>query len=290
MISAIVPTFRGQARLDRNLGSVVAALQATGRPWEVVIVDDGGGGIRWDEPGVRLCTLPANQGYGPAVNQGVREARGEHLLVLNDDVRLEPDCVVRLLRFFPDPDLFAVVPAILSPLSRCGDEGGKAGVCTAGLVEIQETESTTVQPTLFAVGCCFLCPRTAWDELGGYDAVYAPFLWEDVDLSFRAWRRGLRVLHAPEAVCRHEGSATLREQRTLPERDRIHFRNRVLFHLRNLRDPGKRAEAFGALAAFALFDAHLPRLDGLREALAVPRATVAGPSDEDAILARSRAR
>jgi GT2 family glycosyltransferase len=293
VISAIVPTFRGQARLERNLGSVVAALEATGRPWEVVIVDDGGGGIRWDERGVRVLALPDNRGYGPAVNDGVREAQGEHLLVLNDDVRLERDCVARLLRFFPDPDLFAVVPAILSPLSRCGDEGGKAGEWTAGLVEIQETASSTVQPTLFAVGCCFLCPRTAWSELGGYDAVYAPFLWEDVDLSFRAWRRGLRVLHAPEAVCHHEGSATLREHRTLPERDRIHFRNRVLFHLRNLRDPGKRAETFGALAAFALFDDHPPRLDGLREALAIPRATTAasaGDLDEDAILGRSRAR
>jgi GT2 family glycosyltransferase len=290
VISAIVPTFRGQARLDRNLGSVVAALQATGQPWEIVIVDDGGGGIRWDEPGVRLCALPDNQGYGPAVNQGVREAQGEHLLVLNDDVRLERECVVRLLRYFPDPELFAVVPAILSPLSRCGDEGGKAGVWTAGLVEIQETVSATVHPTLFAVGCCFLCRRSDWSALGGYDAVYAPFLWEDVDLSFRAWRRGLRVLHAPEAVCHHEGSATLREQRTLPDRDRIHFRNRVLFHLRNLRDPGKRAEAFGALTAVALFDAHAPRLEGLREALAVPRAAAVGAPDEDAILERSRAR
>jgi GT2 family glycosyltransferase len=294
VISAIVPTFRGQERLLRNLGSVVAALEATGRPWEVVIVDDGGGGIGWDERGVRVCVLPDNRGYGPAVNEGVVQAQGEYLLVLNDDVRLERDCVARLLRFFPDPELFAVVPAIRSPLSRCGDEGGKAGEWTAGLVEIQETPSSTVQPTLFAVGCCFLCPRTAWSDLGGYDPVYAPFLWEDVDLSFRAWRRGRRVLHAPEAICHHEGSATLREQRTLPERDRIHFRNRVLFHLRNLRDPGKRAEAFGALAAFALFDAHPPRLDGLREALATARpaadASTAGGLDEDAILERSRAR
>jgi GT2 family glycosyltransferase len=294
VISAIVPTFRGQARLERNLGSVVAALAATGRRWEIVIVDDGGGGIRWDAPGVRLCTLPANRGYGPAVNEGVREAQGEYLLVLNDDVRLEPECVVRLLGCFPDPSLFAAVPAIRSPLSRCGDEGGKAGEWTAGLIEIQETVSVAAHPTLFAVGCCFVCPRPAWRDLGGYDPVYAPFLWEDVDLSFRAWRSGLRVLHVPQAVCHHEGSATLREQRTLPERDRIHFRNRVLFHLRNLRDPGKRAEVFGALAAFALFDAYAPRLDGLQEALAVPDSGAAAPAagslDEDEVLERSRAR
>jgi GT2 family glycosyltransferase len=294
VISAVVPTFRGQARLARNLGSVVAALEATGSAWEVVIVDDGGGGIRWDERGVRVLALPDNRGYGPAVNEGVAEAQGEYLLVLNDDVRLERDCVARLLRFFPDPTLFAVVPAVRSPLSRCGDEGGKAGEWKAGLIEIHEAVSVTAHPTLYAVGCCFVCPRTAWDHLGGYDPVFAPFLWEDVDLSFRAWRHGLQVLHAPEAVCHHEGSATLREHRTLPERDRIHFRNRVLFHLRNLRDSGKRAEAFGALAAFALFDDHPPRLDGLREALATPGpavpASAAGRGDEDAILERSRAR
>lgn len=290
MISAIVPTFRGQARLERNLRSVVSALEATGLPWEVVVVDDGGGGIRWDERGVRVLALPANGGYGPAVNHGAREARGDYLLVLNDDVRLERDCVARLLGFFPDETLFAVVPAIRSPLSRCGDEGGKAGEWTAGLVEILEAPSATVQPTLFAVGCCLLCPRAAWAELGGYDAVYAPFLWEDVDLSFRAWRRGLRVLHVPQAVCHHEGSATLREQRTLADRDRVYFRNRVLFHLRNLRDPAKRAETFGALAAFALFDAYPPRLAGLAEALRTAPAPTAGLPDEDAILTRSRAR
>ena len=103
--------------------------------------------------------------------------------------------------------------------------------------------------------------------MGGYDPVFAPFLWEDVDLCYRAWRQGLRVVHAPEAVCHHEGSATLREQKTLAEREAIGFRNRVLFHLRNLREAELRAEVFGALAAYALFEPIEERHIGLREAL-----------------------
>jgi GT2 family glycosyltransferase len=271
VISAIVPTLGGQARLERNLGSVAAALEAAGEPWEIVIVDDGAGGVTWPGRGVRIVALPENRGYGPAVNAGVEAAAGEYLLVLNDDVRLETDTVSRLRRFFPEPDLFAVVPAIRSPLAACGDEGGKAAVRHAGLVEIREVAAERTHPTFYAVGCCFLCPRSGWDALGGYDPVYAPFLWEDVDLSYRAWRRGLRVLHAPEAVCYHEGSATLSERRTLEDRERIGFRNRALFHLRNLRDPALRAEAFGALAAYALFEPRPERLLGLREALAPER-------------------
>lgn len=267
MISAIVPTLMGQARLLRNLGSVVAALEAAAEAWEIVIVDDGGGGITWSGPGTRVLALPENRGYGPAVNAGVAAARGDLLLILNDDVRLEPDTVSRLRRFFPDPNLFAVVPKIVSPLAACGDEGGKAGVWHAGLIELREAPSARTQPTFYAVGCCFLCPRKPFQALHGFDDAYAPFLWEDVDLSYRARRRGLQILHVPEALCHHEGSATLAEQRTLAERERIGFRNRALFHLRNLRDPALRAEAMGALCAYALFEPHPERLRGLREAL-----------------------
>jgi len=293
VISAIVPTLRGQARLERNLRSVARSLEAAGEPWEIVVVDDGGGGITWSGAGVRVVRLAENRGYGPAVNAGVAASRGEYLLVLNDDVRLEPDTVTRLRSFFPDAALFAVVPAILSPLAVCGDEGGKAGVWDAGLLEIREAPSARTHPTFYAVGCCYLSPREHWEALGGYDDAYAPFLWEDVDLAYRAWRRGLRILHVPEVACHHEGSATLREQRTLDERERIGFRNRALFHLRNLRDPDLRAEALGALAAYALFEPHPERLRGLADALDPTRlagASREGGLDDRAILEEVRPR
>jgi GT2 family glycosyltransferase len=293
VISAIVPTLRGQARLERNLGSVAQSLETTGEPWEIVVVDDGGGGITWSGPGIRVVQLTQNRGYGPAVNAGVAASTGEYLLVLNDDVRLEPETVARLRSLFPDPSLFAVVPAIRSPLAACGDEGGKAGVWDAGLIEIREAPSARTHPTFYAVGCCFLCPRDHWNVLGGYAEAFAPFLWEDVDLCYRAWRRGLRTLHVPEVACHHEGSATLRAERTLDERERIGFRNRVLFHLRNLRDRDLRAEAMGALAAYALLEPHPQRLKGLADALDPARllgASRQGGRDDRAILEEVRPR
>jgi GT2 family glycosyltransferase len=269
VISAIVPTYRGDARLARNLPSVVAALEMCGDTWEVVVVDDGGGGLGELPAGCRLLALKENRGYGPAVNAGAAEARGDQLLILNDDARLEPGSIARLRTHFPADDLFAVVPAILSPLAACGDEGGKTGRWSSGLIEIGEVVNDTPRPTFYAVGCCFLCPRTHWQALGGYDDVYAPYFWEDVDLGYRAWRRGLRIVHVPDAVCHHEGSATIAAQRTLEERERVFFRNRVLFHLRNLRDPALRAECLGALAAFALVDPRPEHAAGLEDALAL---------------------
>ena len=288
MISAIVPTVGASARLERHLPSVFASLAASGQPWEVLVVDDGGGLERAPVP-ARLLSRPVSGGYGPAVNAGAAAAAGELLLVLNDDVELEPS-TVRVLHdaLSSDEGVFAVAPRIVSPLARCGDEGGKAGTLRAGLLEIEESPAEASHPTLYPVGCCFLCRREDFLGLGGYDDVYAPFFWEDVDLGYRAWRRGRVCLHVPAARCHHEGSATI-GARTMAERQRVFHRSAALFHLRNLQEPALRAGALGAWAAHALFDGRAAIGDGLAEALArfarAGRRRREGLSDEE-ILAR----
>jgi GT2 family glycosyltransferase len=290
MISAVVPTYRGAARLARHLPSVLGALSRSGDAFELIVVDDGGGGVGELPSEARLLALPKNRGYGSAVGAGAREARGERLLILNDDVELEPDTVAVLARHLVPP-VFAVVPRIASTLAACGDEGGKTAVFAAGMLEVIEAPAEAPHPTLYPVGCCMLCVRADFLELGGYAEEYAPFFWEDVELGYRAWRRGLRVVHVPAATCTHEGSATLRETHDAGERERVFFRNRVLFHLRNLQDPARRRACLGALAAMALFDDRPARQRGLAEALerfsAVGPVSRAGLSDDE-ILASVR--
>jgi GT2 family glycosyltransferase len=288
MITAIVPTVGALRRLERHLPSVSASLASSGQAWELLVVDDGGGLEAVPAP-ARLLSRPSSGGYGPAVNAGVAAAAGDLLLVLNDDVELEPS-TVRVLHdaLCSEERVFAVAPRIVSPLARCGDEGGKRGALRAGLLEIEESPAEAPHPTLYAVGCCFLCRREDFLGLGGYDDLYAPFFWEDVDLGYRAWRSGLACLHVPAARCHHEGSATI-GARPMPERQKAFHRSAALFHLRNLQRPALRAGALGAWAAHALFDARPAIEDGLTEALArfarAGRRRREGLSDEE-ILAR----
>lgn len=287
MISAVVPTAGAAERLGRLLPSVSASLAASGLASELLVVDDGAS-LEQVPEGARLLPLEPAGGYGRAVNKGARAAVGDLLLVLNDDVRLERDCVARLASALRAQGTFAAVPAILSPLARCGDEGGKAGRWRAGLVEIEEVDAPAAGPTLYPVGCCFLCRRETFLELGGYDEAFAPYFWEDVDLGWRAWRRGLASLYVPDARCHHEGSATIGAF-PMDHRVRAWERNRALFHLRNLRDPRRRAAAFGAMAAQALFDGRPAAVSGLAAGLSAFRD--AGPGspgglDDQEILAR----
>jgi GT2 family glycosyltransferase len=292
VISAIVPTRGGADRLARNLPTVRDSLAHSGEAWEVVVVADGGGECGPLGEGVRVVSLRESGGYGPAVNAGVAAAQGELLLILNDDVRLEQTTAQCLREALPSAGAFAVVPGIRSALAACGDEAGKSGAWRAGLIEIAERAAHGRQPTLFPVGCCFLCRRQDFLALGGYDDVFAPFLWEDVDLGYRAWRLGLATLHVPEAVCHHEGSATI-GARPMEERQRIWYRNWALFHLRNVQKREQRAANLGAWAAYALFDDRSAVRAGLAEALArfasVGRRAVEGLPDDE-ILARVRPR
>src|SRR5262245_42531369 len=136
VISAIVPTLGGAPRIARHLPSIARALAKTGEAWEIVVVNDGGGDLGAVPEGARLVAYDENRGYGPAVNAGAREARGEQILVLNDDVELAPDTVTRLRQAIGAPDVFAVVPRISSPLAANGDEGGKGGGAHGGLLDL----------------------------------------------------------------------------------------------------------------------------------------------------------
>jgi GT2 family glycosyltransferase len=72
--------------------------------------------------------------------------------------------------------------------------------------------------------------------LGGFNPLLAPFYWEDVDLSLRAWRRGWKVLYEPRAVVYHATSSTIGARFRSAEVEFIAQRNRLITHWVNLHD------------------------------------------------------
>jgi GT2 family glycosyltransferase len=127
-----------------------------------------------------------------------------------------------------------------------------------------------VSTCFFALGGQAAFSRSKYLELGGFDELLWPLYHEDIDLSYRAWRRGWRVLYEPSSVLYHLGGATSAAKYKRDELRRIVVQNTFLFQWKNIDDPAMRAEHNAWLAprlARAVLQRDWPFLNGFRSAL-----------------------
>jgi GT2 family glycosyltransferase len=243
-VSVVIPNYNGAALLRENLPSVIDAFACWGGPHEIIVVDDCSSDestkiLAEDFPTVQVLVNARNQGFSRTCNRGLAVARYPVLFCINTDVRVQSDLVAPLLRHFSDSSVFAVTPAILA--EREGkNQGIVDGLYGKGFIKGGFAPLDAVSPVrenLYAIGACVAYDREKFRSLGGYNEIFTPYLFEDVDISYRAWKRGWRSLYEPGATVFHYNSATILQAGKRRKRT-IYFRNRFLFHWLNLTDPG----------------------------------------------------
>jgi len=110
--SVVIPTWNGRHLLEQYLPSVVKAL-SNNPANEVIVVDNASTDgtvefVRRNFPSVRVLELPVNRGFGGGSNAGFRQARSDIVVLLNNDMRVEPDFLAPLLEGFTDEKVFSV--------------------------------------------------------------------------------------------------------------------------------------------------------------------------------------
>lgn len=242
-VSVVIPNYNGRDLLCDNLPSILHALETWGGAWELIVVDDCSSDdscrvIQKQFPAVRLIVNSSNKGFSKTCNIGMASARFPVLLCINTDVRVAENLIERLMPHFDQGDVFAVTPRII--VEREGkNQGSVFGAFRRGFLKgsfAQADEGAASRETLYAIGACVAYDAEKFRSLGGYSEIYTPYLFEDVDIAYRAWKRGWKSLHEPGATTWHFSNATLgREKR---RRNKvIYYRNRFIFHWVNLSDP-----------------------------------------------------
>lgn len=204
--SLIVLNYNGREVLEPCLDSL---RRAKSEADEIIVVDnastDGSVDTLVDEPGLRVLRLPENT-FIFGLNKGLEIAQGNFVAFLNNDIVVEPDLVDRCIGRFDDgADVFAVCPRILE--IGGADQGSRtAGFWHRGLIFYRPLpHSSTPSDCFFAVGGQSFFRREMLDEIGSIDPLFWPMYHEDVELSYRAWKRGWRVRYEPIAVAHHVG-------------------------------------------------------------------------------------
>lgn len=212
--SIVIPNWNGEEILPACLTSLGQALERAGgpRPWEIIVADDGStdGSLELLStrfPEVKVVKQDQRQGFISSANLGLSHCTGDYVLMLNNDVIVEPDFFTHAMPHFEDSDVFAVTSRILRPDGQTFDSGRRVGVWERGLIRHWVVARTgTTGATLYGSGGATIYDRKRFMALGWFDPLYRPMYVEDLDICYCAWKRGWKVLYEPQALAYHRAS------------------------------------------------------------------------------------
>jgi GT2 family glycosyltransferase len=206
--SIIIPNWNGQKLLEKNLPKVIAAVS---KNCEIIVVDDASsdGSVEFLKKKfsqVGVLQHGENLGFGAACNTGVNSARGQYLVLLNSDVVPQKGFLEPCLAHFEDPQVFAVT-------FNEGKYGPGKLVWEKGFLEIEATSiPAKTSLTAWPNGGSSVFKKEIWLVLGGFDKLFLPFYFEDIDLGMRAGKAGFQCLWEPKAKVVHQHEATINKE------------------------------------------------------------------------------
>ncbi len=214
----VIPNWNGRDLLEKYLPSVVAAAERVAGS-EVIVVDNGSTDgsadfIRERFPQVRVLALEKNLGFGGGSNAGFRAAHHDVVVLLNSDMRVEPDFLQPLLDGFTDAQVFSVACQIFfSDPNKVREETGLTEFWwERGSLRVRHRTEPTIRelyPCAYGGGGSCAFDRRKFLELGGFDELLAPFYLEDTDLGYMSWKRGWKNLYQPASIVYHEHRGTI---------------------------------------------------------------------------------
>jgi GT2 family glycosyltransferase len=245
--SIIVLSWEGKSLLAESLPALIRAVENDGGDHEIIVLDNGSTDgteeyVRQNFPIVRIIRSPENVFFSSGNNLGVQAATRDIVVLLNNDMIVEPGFLKDLLSGFKEPDVFAVASQIfLDPSKRREETGKTRGIFKKGelIVSHESILPTDIQqnhiPIFYAGGGAAAFDRRKYLWLGGLDTIWEPFYYEDTGISQRAWKAGWKCyLAANSHVFHKHRSSTLRWGKDFVEN--IIRRNSYLFLWKNIND------------------------------------------------------
>ncbi len=238
-VSALIPNYNGRKLLARYLPSVLNTLRSGD---ELLIVDDTStdDSVEWLCKVYHATKLPVSKDYelfrgdainddkksiavtivknlknlrfGASCNRGVELAKGELIFLLNSDVSPHEGSLKQLLTHFgPTPESSKVfgVGCLEIETAQNGSYAGKQKIWfERGLFMHAKADDFSFGETAWVTGGSGLFSRKKWLEIGGFDPLFYPAYWEDIDLSFQARKLGYQILFDPKAIVDHNHETT----------------------------------------------------------------------------------
>ncbi len=230
--------YNGRKHLEALLPTAILAANNYEGRCSVLVLDNRSteSDVEWIKrsyPSVIVEEAPEND-FLYSYNWLLPQLEEEIIVILNNDLRLDPNFINPLVQHFYSPDVFAV------SASSYDWEGSEKTIGPARLTNSKgfygwsfESGRQELCHTLFASGGFMAVDREKFVQLGGFNRLYHPAYCEDLDLGFRAWRQGWRSIYEPKSIVWHRESASWSvSAKSRP--NRLNLRNSLLFQWSSL--------------------------------------------------------
>jgi len=241
-VTLIITNWNGSDLLRECLPTVLEAVRFDrSHLYEVMVIDDCSTDnsleiLSKEFPEIRAEKTPDNFGFQEANNYAVNLAESKIVMPMNNDIKLEPKALHYLSRHFDNKNTFAVSGKIFAFDQTTFLYGNRGGYFQKGHFHLYEKPPEDNSQTLFACGGAFMVNRQKYLDLGGFDSMYHPLYYEEIDLSYRALKRGWKVYYEPLSIAYHKVQATITRQEKRRDISLISARNNYLFVWKNILD------------------------------------------------------
>lgn len=241
-ISIVIPNYNGLVLLKKNLPRLLEVLQIDKIEAEIIVVDDASvdESVNWlrafsnqsmtNKISIKIIQNEVNKGFSYTANKGANATRSEFVVFLNTDVYPKKGFLQKSLDHFKNSSVFAV--GFVDESMENGKtiiRGRGIGRWQKGFYLHKKGEVNSSQ-TDWVSGGSGIFRREIFFKLGGFNTIYDPFYWEDIDLSYRAKRIGFVLVFERESIVVHEHEkGAILSKYTKMDILRISYRNQFIF-------------------------------------------------------------
>jgi len=226
-IDIIIPSYNAKYLLKKNLPTVIKLSPKA----KIIVVDDGSTDgtpeyLKEHFPTVTCLHHNKNKGFSVSMNIGINHSKADFVVFLNNDVYPIKGYLEKSLKYFKDNDLLGV--SFNEEKSSWPFVSWRDGKFQFGQGENQ----SVAHYSCWLSGGSAIVKREYLEKLHGFNEIYSPGYWEDIDLGWRAWKKGYKIIWAPDSqVIHHHASSFAKLKPSFI--NTIKQRNELLFTWQN---------------------------------------------------------
>ena len=198
-VSVIIPAFNEEKSIERTINSIKKS-EYPEKKLEIIVVDDGSKDNTFKiakkmESDIVKVFTKENGGKGSALNLGIKHSRGEIIITMDADTFVEPSTLKKMARYFKNPEVFSVTPAMLVHSPK--------GI----LQRIQHVEYVLglfLRKSFASLNSVYITPgafsayrKKFFEKHGGYDVGN---ITEDLEIALRIQSYGYKIENCPDAA------------------------------------------------------------------------------------------